>query len=157
MEWSSLGQSRAAVVGFNSEGNFFQNHPASGFASVADIVSCGVNQGRRRRKRQEPEPLPPIMQLDVDPDIRNSAAECNDRRNLDQILLQDPNQLAVSLSGCPCPPTQGQAMIDAARFVEHSNSPLCYVSTVPNCNAEAQVQGAVTVTAAHQCCYDNNG
>lgn len=155
MQWSSLGQSGAAVVGYNSEGNFFQNHPASGFSSIADIVSCGVNQ-ERRRKRQEPQPLTPIMPLDVDPVIRNEAIDCNNRFDLDKSIVDSMN-LTDLLSGCPCPPTLRHALTDAARFVQHTRSPLCYVSTVSNCNKQGAVSAVVTVTAAHQCCYDDNG
>ena len=158
MQWSGLGEGRAAVVGYNSEGGFFQNHPASGFSTIADAISCGVNPGRRRKRQavgidpMAPTPLP------VDDNTRDAVAECNNRYNLDIWVFQVvPDELVELLSGCPCPPTLDQAISDAARFVEQSRSPLCYVSTMPNCKGTPGANGAVQVTAAQQCCYGDNG
>lgn len=154
MQWSGLGEGRAAVVGYNSEGEFFQNHPASGFFMIADAVSCGANQGRRR-KRQAAGPLEPVP---VNADVRNAAIGCNTRYNFDvNVLRVEADDLTDLLTECPCPQTLRQAVSDAARFVQLSQSPLCYVSTVPNCKRIPEAKGAAQVTAAQQCCYDDNG
>ncbi len=75
MQWSSLGRNKAAVVGYNSEGNFFQNHPASGYDIVADIISCGIKQ-ENRRKRQAPIMTNIPMNLPTDPVLRERARKC---------------------------------------------------------------------------------
>ena len=154
MQWSSLGQSRAAVVGYNAEGNFFQNHPSSGFSTIADAISCGVPQ-RRRRKRQNNEPDPRIpMELPTDPGLRMRAQQCI-RRFLREINLFriNPAALASAVADYPCPPKLDQAITDAARYVLHSTSPLCYVSSVSRTSDLSQ---AITVSATQQCCYDEN-
>ena len=154
MQWSGLGQSRAAVVGYNAEGNFFENHPSSGFATVADTISCGVNQERRRKRQDDPLQRIP-MQLPTDPILRMRAQACI-RRYLQEInLFQiNPNELADVVNDYPCPPKLDQAITDAARYVLHTKSPLCYVSSVSRMSDIAE---AITVSATQQCCYDDNG
>lgn len=153
MQWSSLGQSRAAVVGYNAEGDFFQNHPSSGFSTIADAISCGGPQRRRRKRQNEADPRIP-MELPTDPELRMIAQQCI-RRFLREInLFQiNPNDLASAVADYPCPPKLDQAITDAARYILHSTSPLCYVSSV---SRRSDLSRAITVSATQQCCYDDN-
>ncbi len=84
MQWSSLGRNRAAVVGYNSEGNFFQNYPSSGSATVADIISCGINQENRRRGELRVMPV----NLPVDQIVKEGAEQCLCKYNFDVDLLR---------------------------------------------------------------------
>ena len=54
IQWSGQG-SETAIVGYNSGGNFFNNHPANGLPDIGQIISCTrymIPNIRRRRKRQ---------------------------------------------------------------------------------------------------------
>lgn len=153
MQWSGLGQSRAAVVGYNSEGNFFQNHPSSGFSTIANIISCGVNQERRSKRQVDPLEIRP-MQLPTDPVLRMRAETCIRRYLMDvQLFRFNPTELADLVSDRPCPPSLDQAIYDAARYVLQTESPHCYVSTLSE-RSDA-VSAAFTVSATQQCCYDD--
>ena len=157
MQWSTLGQSRAAVVGYNAEGNFFENHPSSGFATVGQTISCGFNQ--ERRKRQDEDPLSRIpMQLPTDDDLKIKAEACVARFRMEVNLFKiNPTRLATALADYPCPSKLDQAITDAARFVLHTTAPLCYVSSVSRVGNDISESRSITVSATQQCCYDNNG
>lgn len=153
MQWSNLGHSQAAVVGYNAEGNFFQNHPSSGFATIAEIVSCGANQERRKRQGNGQTRMP--LLLPRDPEKRRRARRCNlffDREVSFFMITSDV--LATLVADYPCPRKLNQAVADAARFVLHTASPLCYVSSVFRARTFRTVH---TATATQQCCYDNTG
>jgi hypothetical protein len=154
MQWSSLGQSRAAVVGYNSEGNFFQNHPSSGFSTIADAISCGAPQ-KRRKRQNNPDPRVP-MRFPTDPVLRMRAQQCIRRYLTEVNLFQiDPTALASAVADdYPCPPKLDQAMTDAARYAPQTISPLCFVSSE---SIPSDLSRAITVAATQQCCYDNNG
>jgi hypothetical protein len=159
MQWSGLGQSRAAVIGYNADA-YFLNHPSSGFDAVADIVSCGV--GQKRRKRQTGGVRPLYTKMPVLPEVKAKSDECQDRytRDILATFLDDTEQtniLAYIVSQCPCPPTSEQAIRDRARFLQLSQSPLCFVSTKPNCEGMPIFNNIFVVTAAHQCCYRGDG
>lgn len=53
IEWSGQGF-EIAVVGYNSHGDYFDNHPANGFPDIGRIVSCTreiIPQGGQRKRR----------------------------------------------------------------------------------------------------------
>jgi hypothetical protein len=158
VQWSALGRNRAAVVGFNAEGNFFGNHPLSGFPAVGDAVSCTFELGKRRRKRQDAE-MPPanmLMELPADPELRVKVESCLNAFDFDSGLLllgTTPEQLAMMLESLPCPCSRGQASNDYGRFIPQKGAPQCYVSTEP-----VRLRLLVSdVTLTQQCCYDANG
>lgn len=53
MQWSSVGENKAAVIGFSAKGEFFNNHPQSGTENVASAVSCS-KLGRREKRFLDP-------------------------------------------------------------------------------------------------------
>ena len=142
------------MVGYNAEGNFFENHPSSGFATVAETISCGVNQ-ERRRKRQNDQFSCIQLRLPADPDDRNRATACLSRYQRD-VLLHEINatELAGTVEESPCPRNRYQAMADAARFIMHTESPLCYVSSL---SRSSNIARGLTISATQQCCYDDDG
>ena len=152
MQWSSLGQSRAAVVGYNAEGNFFQNHPSSGFSTIADAISCGSPQRRRRKRQNDQDPRIPTR-FPTDRELRMRAERCI-RRFLREINLFriNPTDLASAVADYPCPPKLDQAITDAARYVPHTILPLCFVSSV---SRRSDLSQAITVSATQQSCYDD--
>ncbi len=149
MQWSSLGRNRAAVVGYNSEGNFFQNHPSSGSATVADIISCGINQENRRMGELRVMPV----NLPVDQIVREGAEQCISKYNMDANLLRiDPTELAKLVRDYPCPLTLTQIVNDPARFTLQTQSPRCYVSTISVESKKPPLP--FSIYATQQCCYD---
>lgn len=155
IQWSALGRNRAAVVGFNAEGNFFGNHPLSGFSSVGDAVSCTFELGKRRRRQEEE--MPPanmLTELPADPELRVKVEDCLNTFDFDAGALlfgTDPEDLAEQLEPCPC--SKSQADLDHGRYTRQMGLPQCYVSTKP-INVRLL---ATQITLTQQCCYDNNG
>ena len=157
LQWSALGRNRAAVVGFNAEGNFFGNHPLSGFPAVGDAVSCTFELGKRR-KRQDME-IPPanmMMELPADPQLRTKVESCLNAFDFDSGLLllgTTAENLAEMLESQPCPCSRGQAVNDYGRFIPQRGVPQCYVSTEP-----IKIRLLVSdITLTQQCCYGANG
>ena len=142
------------MVGYNSQGNFYHNHPASGFATVADIVSCGISQQGGRRKRQTDRfRRVTMMELPTDPTLRESAEDCISHYVRDIAFGIIPTDLAELVSDFPCPPTLRQLEADTGRYVLHTQSPLCYVSANPQTSTPLSM--VIRTAAAQQCCYDN--
>ena len=151
MQWSGLSGAPCAVVGYNSEGDAYQNHPASGFTTVADIISCGFSQDGRRKRQTDPVSV--INPLPSDPD--QTEQDCLNSYNRDiSVFRINATELSNLVSDFPCPPTLKQVRADSGRFRLHTQSPLCYVSATP------QTSGTLSVVlgevhAAQQCCYEN--
>ena len=155
IQWSALGRNRAAVVGFNAEGNSFANHPLSGFPAVGDAVSCTFELGKRRKRQEEEMPAANmLMELPADPDLKDKVEKCLNAFDFDAGLLlfgTSAETLAAMLDPCPC--SHRQAAIDHGRYTPQQNEPgsTCYVSTNP---IEMRLLlSAITLT--QQCCYDN--
>ena len=160
IQWSSLGRNRAAVVGFNAEGDFFGNHPLSGFSDIGDAVSCTFDAGKKRRKRAGARCVSMPLPLPNDPVIRRLVQQCLDVYNSDRLLLNverrfRPNitnqVLATRLDPCPCFLTQVTA--DTARFMQLPDSPSCYVSST-SVTESLQLE---PIQLTQMCCYDDNG
>lgn len=152
VQWSSLGRNRAAVVGFNSEGNFFENHPQAGFSGIGDAVSCTFSIGKRR-KRQMNMPNNMVTKLPTDDEVEQSMLQCIIAYDLDTVAYLGfsltPESLAAMLEPCPC--TVQQAAADNARFRPFTDPGDCYVSSKP-------VPGRLNtgdITATQLCCYTN--
>lgn len=157
LQWSALGRNRAAVVGFNAEGNFFGNHPLSGFPVVGDAVSCTFQLGQRRRRQEEEMPTTNmLMRLPADPVLTAKVEDClialeTDSINTFHLGINAAVILAAMLEPCPC--TEDQASNDRGRFMQQLGLPQCYISTNP------VEYSALTLlfTLTQQCCYDNSG
>lgn len=151
IQWSALGRNKAAVVGYNSEANFFENHPLSGLSNIGDTVSCTFDIGKRR-KRQNNMPNNMPMPLPADDNIRRLVNLCLQRENFDISLYigteESPQSLADKLEQCPC--SLQQATEDRARYIRlEDDTRNCYVSaqTIP---VRLQL-GEISLT--QMCCY----
>lgn len=157
VQWSSLGRNNPAAVGFNSEGNFFYNHPLSGLSGVGDVVSCTFDVGKRRKRQGDMTPNNLMMELDADTEVKGAVEECNGAFAQDEasyLLNSDksPQTLAEMLEPCPC--TLEQAIIDSARFVKLEEPGNCYVSALP-INERLDSLGDISLT--QMCCYHDDG
>lgn len=154
VQWSSLGRNRAAVVGFNSEGYFFENHPLSGFSGVGDAVSCTFSIGKRRKRQNGDMPNNLPMILPAEDEVMAAVEECLAAEARDEFALfgfaGTPQTLADMLDPCPC--SVQQAIADHARFRQLDDPSNCYVSSTP-VNVMLLVLGQITLT--QMCCYVN--
>ena len=48
MEWSGLG-TETAIIGFNSNGDYYDNHPSNGLVNIHETVSCSGQTNERNR------------------------------------------------------------------------------------------------------------
>ena len=156
IQWSALGTNRAAVVGYNSEANFFENHPLSGLSGIGDAVSCTFDIGKRR-KRQGAMPNNMPMPLPADANVQRLVGQClsfearNQLAYLGTIPQETPETLADRLDPCPCTPDQ--AIQDHARFIKHNDQNNdCYISSKPR-SVRLGALGIISLT--QMCCYVN--
>ena len=155
IQWSALGTNRAAVVGYNSEGNFFENHPLSGLSGIGDAVSCTFDIGKRR-KRQDDMPNNMPMLIPADPDVQRIINRCLSFEARERFAYfgtipeESPETLANRLDPCPCTPDQ--AIEDRARFVRHNDRDDCYISSQP---VSVRLGGVGIIGLTQMCCYAN--
>ena len=141
MQWSSVGENNAAVVGFNAMGEFFENHPQSGTQKIADAVSCG-----ELRQRGDIDPLITIFQIPTE-DCDNLTKPskrllCHCKSRLANDISFDVNEVVKQLY--PCPPTLQQAIADTGRFIRQNDNS-CYVS--------GKTVSINNTSFTQQCCY----
>lgn len=154
IQWSSLGRNRAAVVGYNSEAIFFENHLLSGLSGVGDAVSCTFDIGRRRKRQGDNMPNNMPMPLPADEEVRRAVASCLRLEARDILVTTEtPENLAAMLEPCPCSLYNKLLKIvhDLTNMKIYVN---CYVSSNP-INLQQPRLGAIALTQT--CCYDVNG
>ena len=134
MQWSGIW--KHAVVGYTDSGDYYENHPASGYEIVDTVVAC-KNQfcGDERSNL--------VYKLSQSIDfVSQQMLECNKKYNQDTketgdfAAIQD---IASLLEPCPC--TLWQAWRDWGRFRSQSN--LCFV----------QRTSPMNTSYTQQCCY----
>lgn len=152
IQWSALGRNKAAVVGYNAEGNFFQNHPLSGLSSIGDAVSCTFNIGKRR-KRQGQNGNSENVAIPTDESVTGGIDLCLTLERTDKLSYfttsETPQSLATRLEQCPC--TINQVAFDRARFIRlEDDTKDCYVSSEP---VDVFLPALGTITLTQLCCY----
>jgi hypothetical protein len=156
VQWSSLERNKPAAVGYNSEGNYFSNHPLSGFSGIGDAVSCLSNIGKRR-KRETGNTDSTTISFCSDADVQRAVEDCMEAEERDKSAYSNSNQTPVMLAGMlePCPCTLQQAMEDGARFIPYVDVPgNCYVSSKP---IEVRLPALGDIFLTQMCCYTENG
>ena len=116
IEWSGQG-SETAIVGYNSNGDYFANHPANGFPDIGRIISCTrymiPNRGRRKRQAIGQEIQMPSGECPADPAVQMAKRECvsiamsDDASFMDISTLRDANGGDITTLS-KCPPTKAQ-------------------------------------------------
>lgn len=164
IQWSSLGVGNSAVVGYNSRGNYFSNHPFSGFSQISDALSCTFSS-RRRQRRQSNRLLAynNLIFLSTNSTLNSRMRMCSFLKKLDIGVLNSSHQTPMGLANLllHCPPTIRQAERDCARFIRLNNRPddarhnnYCFVSADLNSHRIANL-GEITLT--QMCCYNRQG
>ena len=126
-----------ATVGYNANGEYFRNHPASGYEEVTEAVSC-----RNTFCNVSVSNL--VYKLSLPPTYTTLQ-----RKACTSLYIEDLEQPNIGLGttqleACPC--TWGQAWADQTRFVWSQDSRLCFVQRFPK-------EGT---TYAQQCCYGDD-
>ena len=144
MQWTGYWQH--GVVGYNAKGDYYDNHPASGFEVVGTAVACANDlYGTPWNNLIFKTSLPRDFEL-------NAKKECRDTFRLDSQRIQAPiSEIERSLEPCPC--TLWQAQRDWARFSLDWNNYLCYVQVFP---VQVEVKEG-TAYFTQQCCYSPSG
>ena len=161
IQWSALGRNKGAVIGYNSEGNFFENHPLSGFSGIGDAVSCTFDIGKRRKRQGQfggdgtnglrfRMPGEPGTQTEVDHCLSLLRTEALYYEF--QFPRETPQSLAEKLVPCPC--SEYQVYYDEARFIKLNDSTKnCYISAQP---IPVNLIAFQPINLTQMCCYDHN-
>ena len=158
LQWSNIGESRAtAVVGFNAEGTFYNNHPLSGYSSIGERISCPTSTARRQKRQQEEETDTNNMfvELPINRNLEDRNAECRRLRRNDEKFIEqnDLDSLSMVSVRTPCPCTRQQAQRDTS-FMVFPDEPECYVSIgFENFTSST----GILLELTQQCCYDASG
>ena len=140
MGWSGYWDDWRAIIGYNANGEYYKNHPASGYDNLAEAVSCqnkicNVLQSSLVYNLSLPS-------SDVDK-IRSDCINLYD----EDVALHGDNasiaSIAAQLEPCPC--TFWQAWFDFGRFRWQFSEYLCFIQRSP----------ANFTTAVQQCCYSS--
>ena len=135
MEWSGL--FTHAVVGYNSFGRDFENHPLSGSADITGIA-C-ENQERNTDWSNQLFRIGDSRDL-----IQQRRAECTRRISEDVTMFGNiPSVVAPNAAPCPC--SFFQAVFDR-RFTFQLGIGLCVIQRFPNFR--------FGVAATQLCCYE---
>ncbi len=158
MEWSGQA-TETATVGFNSNGNFFYNHPANGLADVNEIIACSIDTEGRRKKREtdqlgnggQTNQLPSDEQLEFSKMLCMAVADADDRKFMNDIITQFSN-----LKNLPkCDRTRAQLVEVGASFQRFDfQDGDCYRSNMVISIVD-QTGGSSDFVSV--CCYDTNG
>lgn len=112
LEWSGLG-SETAIVGFNSNAEYFDNHPANGLGNISRIVACGIQEEIQMTDSGDGSdgtlsgPLPANVTLQEAKMRCMVIALSDDTSFIDINALRDVNDSDVSQLP-KCPPTRLQ-------------------------------------------------
>ena len=92
-----------------------------------------------------------LMNLPTDPVLSERARRCISLYNGDVQFFPNSTEIVNLVSDYPCPRTLNQVVNDPARFILQTESPRCYVSSLPKISNTVALQ----ISATQQCCYDN--
>ena len=145
LEWT--GYWRHGVVGYNANGEHYDNHPASGFEVVGTSIACSNYFNGTPWSNV-------IFKTSIPPDfVLMAKKECQIRFQRDQKRIQSSiGQIEQLLEPCPC--TFFQAWTDWARFrwdwvnLDWINF-ICFVQRFP---VSREVEEG-TAYFTQQCCY----
>ncbi len=159
------------MLGYNSKGNFFKNHPANGFADVGRIISCtkpihlsggGGGGGGGRKKRNANVGAGTAGEMPVNNEVQEAIAICKSIAygDLNFSMLVDANNDSVDiLEQVPhCPPTKGLADINTEFMPYEAFAMNCYRSRdlfMPDIKVNNLINKEYHFASV--CCYDQNG
>ncbi len=163
IQWSTVGGSRPAVVGFNSEGVAFENHPQSGYGSIGNAVSCVVELGKRKRRNTHLTvniTRNGVTKVYTDMEFAKLVRDCDEAYRDDLGLLQSPplefGMLKDNFNIQSCPKNMNPhftELNEIGRFMKQADiEQECYITTNP-VETNLFLSGQ-RVSITQQCCYN---
>lgn len=159
IQWSGQGF-ETAVVGYDSHGDYFHNHPANGFQDIGQIVSCAEPQGERR-KRQNDQGTGTVGQMPANPTMQEAIEECMFQAlgSPDVNTIRDRNSNIVDIVGMlpPCPRTRTEVAASALFRLFPDGDGDCFQSRryfQPDPLANQNVMGNYQFVSV--CCYETS-
>jgi hypothetical protein len=114
MEWSGQG-TETAIAGFNSNADYYYNHPVNGIPDIGPIISCtnrSMATGMGRNKRQTNLGNGGITgQVPVGVNLEKIAYACTAIADKDDVLFMEISSLEVFENLPECPPTKSQLLL----------------------------------------------
>lgn len=137
MQWS--GYWRHATVGYNADGNFYTNHPLTGYPQVKDLGCLGSESSDVNNL---------LYRISLDPDyIQKKRVECRNMLRMDEEALGDVTPFAEQLQPCPCSWWQARRdrryRSDWNSWYSGGDRQLCYRERFPNIENDG----------SQYCCY----
>ena len=165
IQWSGQGF-ETAIIGYNSNGNYFYNHPANGLPDIGRIVSCTryMIPDRGTMTQQIFEQMgAPSGACPADTAIQMAKELCHNIANLDDAsftninTLRDRNDESWTVLS-KCPPTRVQLEISTEFNSFSSQAGDCYRSK--NTFVPTAISGNPLIRPyefVSVCCYERNG
>ena len=147
MKWSSIGN-EAAVVGYNAQADYFFNHPASGYDSIGDGVSCATSSTSEQLSK-EPNSLTVSGEVGTNPVLQASREQCIAFHTVDVLDIPSDTLQSIIQQVEPCPCCSTQASKDL-RFQKQPDTANCYTQVTPVTDLSLQRD----FSFVQQCCYD---
>eukprot|EP00731_Ephydatia_muelleri_P009511 Em0005g97a len=135
MQWSGFWT--FATVGYNANGAYFRNHPASGYDVISEAVAC-------QNMFCNVSVSNVVYQLSQVPSYASLQRQLCYALYLDDLGQLDLSKASSQLEPCPC--SWGQAWIDQSRFIWSRDARLCFVQRFPK-------EGT---TYVQRCCYGDD-
>ena len=156
MEWSGQGL-ETATVGYNSNGDYYDNNPANGLPDIAQIISCVIPEGGRRKRQMQTDRnvsttgslTPDSMNLD-----RKRIYSCRNISMNDMICFSNITIIQQSLENTllKCPSTEENLLNFSAGFQK-------FPQQQGNCYRTRQMEMIVadtfkgSIPFVYVCCY----
>ena len=148
MEWS--GQN--ATVGYNSNGDYYDNDLANGLPNIAQIISCTIPEGGRR-KRQTGQNGGQARQLPFNLTLAEALNCCMKIADIDDNSLMNISRLMLDSQLPECPSTRTRLDISTEFELFTPQQGDCHRSkAMTDTTASDKIFNFVTV-----CCYAENG
>lgn len=146
MEWSGLG-SETAIVGFNSNADYFDNHPLNGLPDIHQLISCSGATNQRNGGEANQLPIGTTIE-------QTRIIACMAIANADDAAIADISTFPGldQLPGCPSTKVQLTISTEYQQFPEQTGD--CYRS---NSVINGMGSDGSPFEFSTVCCYASNG
>ena len=149
MEWS--GQN--ATVGYNSNGDYYDNNPGNGLPDIAQIISCTIPEDGRK-KRQIVQNGGQASPLPLNFTMAQAMKQCTDIAVVDDISIMNISQLMLYNELPECPSTRTRLGISTEFEVFTPQQGDCHRSIVMTDTVTPTSNKRINFVTV--CCYADN-
>jgi len=148
IQWDMNADLSHARVGYNAQGNYFDNHPLSGM----EFIGCSLN-GNCRAIPTAPNPFNGLsLPNNQNTIIYRAVAAClnavRDDVDLSSTIYESPAGLSAALEPCPC--RRSHVSVDSGRFRVETSNENCYRTTNP---LIVDFNHTQNFSVTQRCCY----